>query len=111
MCPVSIGDAAVTEGNSGTKTLTFTVLKSGTGAANVNYATADGTATTASNDYAPTSGTLSFLAGDTAKTITVTVNGDTTCEPSETFVVNLSGATNLAAIGDSQGVGTIQNDE
>src|SRR6185295_14818598 len=37
-------------------------------------------------------------------------NGDTTFEADETFVVNLSGATN-ATIGDAQGGGTIVNDD
>jgi hypothetical protein len=44
------------------------------------------------------------------QTIGVTVNGDATSESDETFVVNLSGATN-ASIGTGQGVGTIVNDE
>jgi uncharacterized protein (TIGR03437 family) len=39
-------------------------------------------------------------------TINVTVNSDTTFEPSETFFVNLSNPTN-ATISDNQGVGTI----
>ena len=38
------------------------------------------------------------------------VNGDTTFEPNETFVVNLSGAGN-ATIADAQGQGTITNDD
>ena len=46
----------------------------------------------------------------TTQTFTVTVLGDTAIEPNETFVVNLSGATN-AAVGDAQGVGTITNDD
>jgi hypothetical protein len=76
----------------------------------VNYATADGTAT-APSDYAAIASTqLTFLPGETTKPVSVTVNGDTTVEPDETFTVNLSGATN-ANIGDSQGVGTITNDD
>ena len=37
----------------------------------------------------------------------MTINGDTAIEPNETFVVNLSGATNGATITDNQGEGTI----
>src|SRR4029079_8298958 len=40
----------------------------------------------------------------------VTVNGDTTVEPDETFVVNLSNPTN-ATIAGGQGTGTIVNDD
>ena len=49
---VSIGDAQIVEGNSGTQLLNFTVTRSGgTAAFDVNYATSDGTATVADNDY------------------------------------------------------------
>ena len=37
-------------------------------------------------------GTVSFAAGETAKTITVSVSGDTTAEPDEGFSVTLSNA-------------------
>ena len=67
----------------------------------VDYATADGTAT-APSDYDAASGTLTFAAGQTSKTVTVTVNGDTLDEANETFNVNLTNPTN-ATIADSQG--------
>ena len=51
----------------------------------VNYATADGTATTADGDYLAASGTLTFAPGVTTQTVTVTVNGDVRDEPNETF--------------------------
>ena len=75
----------------------------------VNFATADGTATMA-NDYQFNSGTLTFLPGETSKDVTVLVNGDMTNEADETFLVNLSTPTN-ATLSDSQGVGTINNDD
>ena len=109
---VTIGDTSVVEGNAGTATMTFTVTRSGgTGAFDVGYATADGTATVAGSDYVATNGTISFAAGETVKTVTVTVNSDTVVEPSETLFVNLSGATNDAVIADAQGVGTITDDD
>ena len=46
---------------------------------------------------------MSFAAGDLTKTISVTINGDTTVEPNETFFVNLSNATNGGTIVKSQG--------
>src|SRR5207244_4331665 len=60
--------------------------------------------------YASASGTLSFLPGDTSKSVDVTVYGDTKHEADETFTVNLSGAVN-STITDSQGIGTITNDD
>jgi hypothetical protein len=109
---VVISDASVAEGISGTKVETFTVTRSGgTAAFAVNFATSDNTATTADHDYVANAGTLNFGAGVNTQTISVTVNGDTKLEANETFFVNLSGATNGATISDSQGIGTIQNEE
>ena len=67
----------------------------------VDYATANGTAS-AGSDYTATSGTLTFTPGQTSKTITVMVNGDTTVEPDETFIVNLTNASANATITTSQ---------
>src|SRR2546430_2538583 len=109
---ISINDVSLAEGNSGTTSFVFTVSLSNASSQTitVTYATADGTATTADNDYVAANGTLTFNPGDTSKTITVTVNGDTKFEPDETFTVTLSGATN-ATIAKAVGTGTIQNDD
>ncbi|WP_283215005.1 Calx-beta domain-containing protein, partial [Methylobacterium trifolii] len=107
----SINDVTAAEGNAGTTAYTFTVsLSAASGTTTtVNYATSDGTAL-AGSDYTATSGTLTFAPGTTSRTITVLANGDTVFEPNESFLVNLSGATN-ATITDTQGVGTITNDD
>ena len=109
---LTINDATVTEGDSGTVNAVFTVtLSPASGqAVTVDYATADGTAK-ADQDYTATNGTLRFNPGETQKTITVTVKGDIIDEgTSERFTVNLSNAQN-ATIYDGQGVGTITDDE
>lgn len=106
----SIGDVTANEGNSGTTAFTFTVSKSGEGAGSVTAATENGNAT-AGSDYAATSQVLTFAAGDTSKTVTVLVNGDTTPESEETFNVRLSAATGGATIGDDDGLGRIVNDD
>jgi len=61
MPALSVSDASVSEGNSGTTALTFTVgLSAASGqTVTVNYATADGTAL-ANIDYTAASGTLTF---------------------------------------------------
>jgi len=110
---ISIDDVSVTEGNSGTVNAVFTVsLSKATNSvtAAVDFATADGTATTADNDYVAAAGTLSFAPGAATQTITVAVNGDTTFEPDEIFAVNLSNPSH-ATIADPQGIGTITNDD
>ena len=108
---ISINDVTVTEGNTGTVNATFTVSLSVAYdvAVTVHYQTANGTAT-AGSDYAAASGDVTIAAGQTTKTITVAVIGDRSAEPTETFVVNLTAASNGLFV-DSQGVGTILDNE
>src|SRR5207247_1538670 len=108
---LSISDASVLEGNSGTVDAVFTVTLAGASIqpVTVTFATADGTAI-APSDYVAASGTLTFAHGESSKNIVVKVNGDTLNEADETFFVNLSNAAN-ASITKSQGLGTIRNDD
>nr|NCR65247.1 hypothetical protein [Microcystis aeruginosa LL11-07] len=114
---IAITDVTITEGNSGTTNAVFTVTLSNAvdTAVTVNYATANGTATTADNDYTAIATTpLTFNAGETSKTITVAINGDTKVESNETFFVNLSSLNangRNVTIADNQGQGTIANDD
>jgi hypothetical protein len=107
----SLTDAAITEGDSGTKGLTFTVVlsQSWTSTVSVDWATAPGTATPGS-DYISGSGTLTFAPGLVSQPVTVTILGDTVVEPNEAFFVNLSNPIG-ATIQDAQGVGTILADD
>jgi hypothetical protein len=108
---ISVKDATITEGNTGTTSASFTVTLSAASSqtVTVQYDTTDGSAS-AGSDYRTASGTLTLAPGQTSQTITVAVIGDRVPEPNETFFVNLSGATN-ATIADGQGVGTISDDE
>jgi hypothetical protein len=108
---LSVSDASVVEGNSGTANLTFNVNLSAASSqiVTVNYATSGGTGT-AGTDYQATSGTLTFNPGQTTQQVVVTVNGDTTQEPDETVLLVLSGQTN-STLGNTQGTGTIINDD
>ena len=76
----------------------------------IDYATADGDATTADNDYVATSATLLIPAGSTAATADVIVNGDVTRENDETMSVALSSPVN-ASLGDAVAMLTIANDD
>lgn len=108
---ISVSDASVTEGDAGTTAVTFTVSldQAGFSPVTVHYATADGTAASGS-DYQAASGDLTFTAGQTQKTVTVLINGDTLNEADETFFVNLSAPTNATLV-RSQGTGSIVNDD
>ena len=108
---LSISNVSVTEGNSGTTNANFAVTLSPASdqTVTVNFATANGSAT-AGNDYTATAGTLTFTPGQNTRTISVPVRGDTTIEPDETFLVNLTSPSG-AVLGTSQGTGTIVNDD
>lgn len=107
---VSIDDAAVVEGNAGTKAMTFTVRLSAAPAAAVwvDYATADGAAS-AGLDYKAAAGRLVFAPGQTTATITVTVYGDRVVESGEWLSVWLTGASTFVA--DGYAFGNITDDE
>jgi Calx-beta domain len=109
---VAINDVAVTEGNAGTTTATFTLTRSGrtTGTSSVKYSTVNGSATAGSDYVAKPLTTVTFAAGQTTKTIAVTINGGTVDEPNETFSVLLSAPTG-ATISDASGTGTIVDND
>ncbi|MEG4082530.1 DUF4347 domain-containing protein [Microcoleus sp. POL10_C6] len=115
--------ASISEGNSGTKPLTFTATRSGNtgGASSVNYAIG-GTATNVSdyNNIGGTSGataatgTINFAADETSKSITLDVLGDTLVEPDETIAVTISSPTGpgvTPTITTATATTTITNDD
>jgi hypothetical protein len=109
---LSIADASVSEGNTGTKTLTFTVSLTPSTSHAVLYsiATSNGTASSGSDYVASSLVGESIAEGATSRTFAVTINGDTTTEANETFNVTLSGVSG-ANLGDGSAVGTITNDD
>jgi large repetitive protein len=109
---ISVEDQILGEGDVGTSTMTFNVSLSNPSGqtVTVDYATNDGTATVTDGDYVAASGTVTFLPGDTAKTVDVTINGDTKKEADQDFTLDLSNPSN-ATISDEQGIGTITNDD
>ena len=100
------------EGNSGTTPFTFTVARSGStaGTSSASYAVSGGTANAADFGGTLPSGTVSFAAGETSKTVTLNVSGDTTVEPDDSFNVVLSSPVG-ATIGTSTASSTILNDD
>ncbi|WP_271766333.1 Calx-beta domain-containing protein [Aquimarina algiphila] len=112
---VSVNDPSIAEGNAGTTTLQFTVNLDApalAGGATVDYATSNGSATAGSDYTAISTTTLSFLAGESSKTVDITITGDQTVEIDETLTLTLSNPTGTnVIIGDSTGTGTITNDD
>jgi hypothetical protein len=109
---ISISDASVAEGNSGTTLLTFnlTLSEQVSDTVTVQWATANDTATDVDDDYAPATGTVTFAPLSTAATLQVAVKGDVKVEPNERFFVNLS-SPQYATLSDPQAAGTILNDD
>jgi hypothetical protein len=95
---LAIGRRTVMEGDPGaTTTMVFDVLLSSASGSDVtvDYATIPGSALPGL-DYGTVGGTLTFLAGETAKTFTVTIVADAEAEGDEQFraaLSNPSGAT------------------
>src|SRR6185436_16174389 len=108
---ISISDVTVAEGNSGTRSATFTLTLSAPSVENiaVRATTAPGTATPFS-DYNNLNQNIFITAGTVTRTFNVTILGDANPEPDETFFVNLSQVAN-ATLADAQGLGTIIDDD
>ncbi len=94
--------------NAGPVSFSVIMTSGSTNTETVDYATSDVTAN-AGSDYTSTSGTLSFLPGQTSKSLTVSLLNDTLNEADETFTLTLSNAT--VALTDSSATGTIFDDD
>jgi Calx-beta domain len=102
-----INDSSGMEGS--TISFVVTLSQSYSSSINVNYAVAFGTAT--STDLITRTGTLTFVAGQTSRTIDVQTIQDSSYEPTENFTINLMNATAGATLSDAQGIGTILDDD
>ena len=108
---LSIGNASVAEGRSGTSsvTLTVTLSQASTSTVTVVVSRVGGTATSAS-DFAFSTVTLTFAPGVTSRTVTVQVYGDRTAELNETVLLGLSAPVG-ATLGTATGTLTILDDD
>ena len=117
---LSVNNASVQEGDSGTTALTFTArltndngqTKSSTETITATYKvySAPGNTATAGTDYTETNGKLTFAPGETSKTIDVSVIGDTDVEGDETLTWQWASWTN-SILASYTYTGTIQNDD
>jgi hypothetical protein len=95
--------------------LSFTVTRSGalSQVSTVNWSVVGATSASDFSGYGSVlpSGVLTFAAGDTTKTITVNVAGDSIPELDETFSVLLSSPSAGTSVSTSEANGTILNDD
>ena len=107
---MSIGNASIKEGDSGVKSLVFTISISVPAPVSVDYQTANGSAL-APGDYLPASGHLDFTAGGpTSQSVSVSVVGDRRLEHLESFFVNLVNAAG-AQVANGQATGEIRDND
>ena len=115
---LSINDASVTETDTGTVNADFTVSLSAASSqtVHVNYFTTPsflstfGTDATKGVDFEHVADTLTFLPGETSKTISIAVKGDLLDEFDQSFHVILTTPIN-AEISDGKGLGTIVDND
>jgi hypothetical protein len=108
---ISIADASVLEGDSGTRQMVFTVSLSAPSASTVAFsASVGGGSASDAADYLPNAPTTYIPAGQTSATLAIEVYGDTTPELVETFNVYINGAYG-AIVADGQAAGIIVNDD
>jgi hypothetical protein len=108
---ITLSNAQITEGNTGTAAMTFTATLSAPVAQAVTftYTTTAGTAT-ATTDYTTATGTVTIPANATTATFNISVKGDTTVESNETFNVTLTNPVG-ATLASPQAVGTIVDND
>ena len=110
---INIADLSTTESSGSTKNFDLTVSLASplcSGSVTVKYSTVGDTAISGTDFTAVTNSTITFNAGETTKTATVVVTGDTIPEIDETFIVNLSAPTG-GTLGDAQAIATIEDDD
>ncbi len=115
-CKISVDDVNVTEGDSGTKTLTFTISSDDTVNKDIkiDFETSDDSATTDDDDYEGDSSTVTIADGDDSTTVSITINGDENYEDNETFGITITvndDSDDDAEIDDGDGIGGINNDD
>lgn len=103
----SVNDVSATEGDD----LQFIVTKTGSDGLSytVDYDPKNGTAT--NSDYDGSIGSVTFSPSQTSATVSIATTQDTKVEGSETIILELEGVSGGAGISDSEGVGTIIDDD
>lgn len=114
----SPSSVSVTEGDSGTKIMTFTVVRSGGTTGTISFSGSFAAGTTNAADFGGTLPNPTFAGsladGVNSATVTITISGDAVAESDESFTLTLTSASNPGAtvtIGTATATGTIANDD
>ncbi|WP_061025446.1 calcium-binding protein [Bradyrhizobium sp. CCH5-F6] len=114
----SPSSVSVTEGDSGTKIMTFTVVRSGGTTGTISFSGSFAAGTTNAADFGGALPNPTFAGsladGVNSATVTITISGDAVAESDESFTLTLTSASNPGAtvtIGTATATGTILNDD
>jgi Ca2+-binding RTX toxin-like protein len=119
---VSINSTSIVEGTTGTTSiakLQLTLSQAYSSDVSVKWTTIaspggslPNATATAGSDYVATSGTAVILANSTAASVSITINGDSTLEATESFYVQLTDVSNatLSSTGSTGTVTIVNND-
>ena len=88
--------------NIGTASLTVEMTSTSDGAIKVDYSVSGGSASGSGVDYSLPSGTLTFSAGETSKTISLSIVNDNRTESDETIVITLTNPTSGFTLGTNK---------
>ena len=106
---LSVADASAREATGATISFVVTMSRTSSATVKVDYETSDGTAN-AGEDYTSASDTLTFLPGETSKTVQVQVLNDSIDDNGETFMFTLSNPSGgNATLRDAMATGRIEN--
>ena len=109
---VTIIGGSANEGDDVTFTITLSEASSQGATVSWDTSTTAEESTASTNDLSgTTSGTVTFGAGETSKTVTISTVEDMVYEANETFMVTLTGGTDADVGTPSEATGTINNDE
>ena len=106
---LSVADARAQEEADATIDFAVTLSRAASAPVTVRYVTRDGTAKMG-RDYRKAKGMLTFAAGETSKTVSVTLLDDAHDEGAETFLLKLHKPKG-AHIADGEATGTIENSD
>jgi chitinase len=108
---LSVADAEIIEGDTGTSEMLFTVSLDSTScfATAANYTS--NIVTASDTDFVVETQSFTIPAGDTSVQIPVTINGDTIYESDETLTVNIEDTPAHIEVGDGEAFGTIRTDD
>jgi uncharacterized repeat protein (TIGR01451 family) len=107
---LTVSNTTVTEGSGSQAVFTVTLSRPADFPVTFSWGTVDGTAKNGTDYLGVTSETVTFLPGETTKTLMIPIVDDATAEPIESFIVQLRSPVNAGIVG-AEGSAQIQDED